>query len=679
MPTALENVFYNNTTIKTGIGCTIEYNMNSMIDGIQATTTSTDANYISGVSTTAGAELKINPFKKLFPVDSVIKPFRPNYPGVKYYIMLPNDTPDKSFSAFRTLAYPGEGKNAHAQNAQPRVYYPGISTNYKYWVTPKDTAANITITYKQTSNPVTGNKNALSNKIVVRFEKNHSLPQQYKLIITPATGSPIDTGMINTPATGEIVHYYNGTNWSTTSLSEPITYSNPQEIKSVQLITGSPASGRVIGVIEISARWIKDISDDIASFDIDKETSSSVDDILPVGYITANSLILKLNKYNTSELKISEYNRSSSSLDNSILYMYKNAEVRPYIKVYHSGATTVSGQYDKVFQGVYYADSWSITEYGDASLTAIDASKYLMETMAPDIICEEYQVTAIIRRLLDSVGFTSYNFNLTQNDKSVPSLTYWWTEDTSTVWEHLQILCRDIQMNAVFDDAGILQFYSRDYMYSKTDFNWEFLNSTNGSKLANIISLDKREVASANQVKVLWQTYLTSNYVGNSSQLWSAPTTFLAGGGLKYGISSSDTVETLNNLSNNGLQIDVNQVDDYSRYQSIFNFSGYLLIESEIIEFDALQYQYVDKDDNSPTPTWISVWVTSDSDVSKYRYLAKPGYQDPMKPETAYFKPTGRIRVKQRGALGTDANVAHTVPGPDAMSNWTGRVVRWQA
>ena len=221
MPTALENVFYNNTTIRTGIGCTIEYNMNSMIDGIQATTTATDANYISGITLASGAELKINPFKKLFPVDSVIKPFRPLYPGIKYFIMLPNDTPSGSFSAFRTLAYPGEGKNANAINAKPRVYYPGISTNYKYWVTPKDTAANITITYKQASNPVTGNKHALSNKIVVRFEKNHSLPSQYKLIITPETGSAIDTGLINTPSTGEVVHYYNGTNWSTTSLSEP--------------------------------------------------------------------------------------------------------------------------------------------------------------------------------------------------------------------------------------------------------------------------------------------------------------------------------------------------------------------------------------------------------------------------------------------------------------------------
>jgi hypothetical protein len=77
MPTALENVFYNNTSVTTNIGCTIEYNMNSMIDGVAAITTSTDADYIAGVDTAAGTVLKANPYKKLFPIDSVIKPFRP--------------------------------------------------------------------------------------------------------------------------------------------------------------------------------------------------------------------------------------------------------------------------------------------------------------------------------------------------------------------------------------------------------------------------------------------------------------------------------------------------------------------------------------------------------------------------------------------------------------------------
>ena len=675
MPTALENVFYNNTSITTGIGSTIEYNMNSLIDGIEVSTPIVDATYINGIDTIDGTILKINPFKKLFPVDSVIKPFRPLYSGVKYFIMLPNDTPTNSFSAFRTLAYPGEGSNANSINAQPRVYYPGISNSYKYWVTPKDIAADITVTYKQESNPVVGNKHALTNKIVVRFEKNHSLPSQYRLIITPKTGSNIDTGLISTPSNGEATHYWNGTDWSTTST--PSSYSTPQEIKSIRLISSSPESGRVIGVIELSARWIKDISSDLVSFDIQKESSANTEDILPVGFITANSFIANITKYNDVAPQILEYNREISEFDSSLIYVCKNAELKPYFKVYHSAALSVPTQYDIVNQGTYYVDSWSIDSYSDTNITAIDGSKYLMETVAPDILVQDYPITAIIRQLLDSVGFTNYNFNLSNTENSIPSLAYWWTEDTKTVWEHLQELCRDIQMNAIFDDNGILQFYSRDYTYSRTATNWEFYYDQSGSKLPNIIEIDKKEIASANQVKVLWQTYLSSNYVGDSGPLWSSPTNFLSAGSLMYEISSTDTVEDLNNLSNKGFQIDSKIPDDYSQYQSIFNFNGYMLVQSEIFEFDAIQYQYDPITNTSSTPDWQLVWITSKADISKYRYLAKAGYQNPTDPSSAYFKPTGRLRIKSRAALGTDTQ-KHTVPGSTALSDWTGRTVTWQ-
>jgi len=672
VPTALENVFYNNTSVTTGVGCTIEYNMNSLIDGIEVSTPIVDSAYIDGIDVIDGTILKINPFKKLFPVDSVIKPFRPLYSGVKYFIMLPNDTPTNSFSAFRTVAYPGEGSNANQINAKPRVYYPGITNSYKYWVTPKDTAADITVTYKPDGSTTSGNKYALTNKIIVRFEKNHSLPSQYKLIITPKTGSAIDTGFISTPTNGQATHYWNGTNWSTTTA--PSSYSTPQEIKSIRLVTSAPSSGRVIGVIELSARWIKDISSDLVSFDIAKESSANTEDILPVGFITANSFISRISNYNESSPKIVEYNRESSAFNSSLTYVCKNAEMKPYIKVYHSLATYVAGQYDVVQQGTYYVDSWSIDSYSDTNITAIDGSKYLMESMAPDVLAQDYPVTAIIRQLLDSIGFTSYNFNFATTETSIPTLTYWWTDDTKTVWEHLQELCRDIQMNAVFDDDGVLQFYSRDYMYSKDTTDWEFYYDKTGSKLPNIVDLNKKEIASANQVKVLWQTYLTSNYVGDSGPLWSSPTNFLSAGALFTEILENDTVADINNKK---FIIDNKIAEKYSQYQSIFNFNGYLLIQSEIFEFDAIEYQYDPITNTSSTPTWQSVWITSQADVSKYRYLSKPGYQDPNKPETAFFKPTGRIRIKSRAALGTKAQ-KHTVPGPNALSEWTGRTVTWQ-
>lgn len=672
MPTDLENVFYNNTTVRTGVGCTIEYNMNSMIEGISASTTATDANYISGINSAAGTTIRLNPFKKLFPVDSVIKPFRPSSPGIKYFIALPDDT--TPFSAFRTLQYP---------NTEPRVYYPGITTTYKYWVAPKDAAADLTVTYRQASNPVTGNKNAVANKIIVKFDKYNQLPTTYTITVTKSDDSTQVVGPTNTPASGIVTLYYSGSSWSATEPTEPITYATPQAIKSIRVQATNPGDGKVIAIIEVSARWIKDISSDIVSLDVNKESSSSPSDILPVGIVTANSLDLNLSKYNQTALQTIPYNRTSSSFDTDKTYMIKYAELKPYIKVFHSNGSITSGsdKYDKVYQGTYYVDNWSISEYGDVRVVALDAAKYLMETFCPDILCEDYPVTAILRRLLDSIGFTNYNFNLKSPDTSIPLVNYWWTEDNQTVWEAIQILCRDIQMNAFFDDDGTLQFYSRDYIYdSARSSTWSFYNEAEGSALPNIISFNQDEIASGNQVKIIWKTPLKSNYVQSSGPLWESPTTFLSAGGLKYPIQDNATVADLNNLTNAttypGLQIETKTIDNYSQYQSIFNFNGYLLIDSEIFEFDALQYQYVAKEDNSSTPTWIPVWIESQSDVSKYRYLSKPGFQDPTRPETAYFKPTNRIRVKSRAALGTTA-AFHSATATDALSQWTGRTITW--
>ena len=672
MPTNLENVFYNNTSVRTDVGCTIEYNMNSMIDGIAASTTATDANYISGVTSAAGTTIRLNPFQKLFPVDSVIKPFRPSGPGIKYFIALPSDT--TTFSAFRTLQYP---------NTQPRVYYPGISTTYKYWVAPKNAAADLTVTYKQASNPVTGNKNAVANKIIVKFDKYNQLPTTYTITITKSDNSTQVLGPTSTPASGLVTLYYGGSSWSATAPTEPITYATPQAIKSIRVQATNPGSGKVIAIIEVSARWIKDISSDIVSLDITKESSSNPSDILPVGIVTANNIDLNLSKYNQTALQTLPYNRLSESFDTDKTYMFKYAELKPYIKVFHSDGAITSGsdKYDRVEQGIYYIDNWSISEYGDVRVVALDGAKYLMETFCPDILCEDYPVTAILRRLLDSIGFTDYNFNLKSPDTSVPLINYWWTEDSQTVWEAIQILCRDIQMNAFFDDEGILQFYSRDYIYdSARSSAWSFYSEAEGSALPNIISFSQDEIASGNQVKIIWKTPLKSNYVQSSGPLWESPTTFLSAGGLKYAIAADTTVADLNNLTNAttypGLQIETKTVDNYSQYQSIFNFNGYLLIDSEIFEFDALQYQYVAKEDSSATPTWIPVWIESQSDVSKYRYLSKPGFQDPTRPESAYFKPTNRVRVKSRGSLGTTA-AFHSATAADSLNQWTGRTITW--
>jgi len=668
--TNLKNTLYNNTNIKISAGCHIEYNMNNLLDNISAVNNIPDSSYtgqiVNLVNQPAWPSGRPNPYKKLFPVDSLIKPFRPINSGIKYFILADADTYTNSFSSYRSVKYP---------EAQPRIYYPGVETFYKYWVTPINTGANLTINYA-----TSGIKYALTNKIVLRFEKNHALPSTYTIVITKSDDTQITiASSLSVPSNGNIVLHYNGSAWSTI---EPEVFASPISIKSIAITTPSAGAGKIIGIIEVSARWVKDVSEDVLSFTINKESSASSEDLLPVGKVTANSLNLNLVKYNQTAPEYVSYNRDIA-LSSSLTYIYKNVVLNPYFKIYHDNGTYTEGleKYDKIFQGQYYIDSWDIDSYGASTITALDNTKYLMETIAPDMLCESYPATAVIRRLLDSVGFTNYAFNLTsETDSSIPFINYFWTDGSKTVWEHIQELCRDIQMNAVIDENNILQFYSRNYMYGRTDKNWNFYYEQNESSLPNIISLNQKDIASANQVKVLWSTPISSTYLGGSGPLWQSPTSYLIAGGLK---------ETLT-ASSNKIILDLETPDNYSKFQSGFNFNGYFMIDSEIIEFDAIGYQYVPRDLTPSTMydalteanvlndgRFINIWIENAADVNKYRNFSKVGSYSIS--SEIYFKPNGVYRVKKRGALGTTA-ASHNASGvPSTGYAWTETMVTQNA
>ncbi len=743
---AVTSLLKNRSSIQIGAGCEVEYNMNTMIDNISVYSSNTDAEYTAGI--TGFKQGSTNPFKKLFPVDSIIKPFRPLASGVKYFVI----PPDGSNFIYK------DPKASYYNLSTPRVYYPGPSTFYKYWLSPEGKDSTITVKYVQTtvtitkaeaSNTgtrykvkyttsvphgfVTGNsititgmsdtayntngtvievpsstsfiieknigkigyltsagtatiaetKAAIANKVVIRFDKNHALPTEITVSITYKDGTAKSTTFpnFNTNFPGGDISLYptaTDTNWGATTDN---LYRAPKYIKSITLTAKNPGGNSVMGLIEISARWVKDVSSAVASFNVSQESSnSSSSDILPVGKISANILTISLSNYNQNQVMIRSYNREKpwttiigGPSDFDFLYTFKNAEMRPHFKIY-DGATEY-----KIPQGSYYMDSWRIDNFGDTEIIALDGAKYLMESVAPDTLCEGYSATAIIRRLLDSVGFTNYNINMvtetsskgvvTVKDTSIPTIGYWWTTDSKTVWEHLQDLCRDIQMNAFFDQNNTLQFYTRDKIYSQTSPVWNFYEKPEGSVLPNIISLNQEEIASGNNVKVIWNSIVPTQYTGDATKLAQAPTAFLSAGGLKLNISkdtpADNTVLVINNNTSG---------DSYSQYQSGFAFNGYFLIDSEVIEFDAIEYQFIDFNEDENI-----VWIASQNDINKYVALAKPGSIDVNNIlATAYFKPTGRYRVKTRGALGTTpADHKSTPMNAIVDGGWEQRGVDW--
>lgn len=653
---ALKKVLKTNHAIKINAGCLIEYNLNSMVNNIVVT----------------GAEYKtINnakPFQKLFPVDTIVKPIRPELAGIKYYIN--GDVNSQEWAKPTDVSYPKDY----------RVYVPGAGTYYKYFITPIGQNSNLSIEYPKT---------IFVNKIVVKFEISHSFPTSWTISATVPGGTsqtlvsgtssdikPFKTGGTKNYDAGSLTIYYTGTGWSKNE--SDLNTSARVSINKVGLSV-NVASGEYVGIIEVAPKYVIDISNDIESFDILKESSSSSRDTLPVGYISANSLSLQLNRYNSESIKSMSYIKSSTEFQDGIIYFYKLAEVKPHFKVYHAdGAYGSSEKYDIINQGKFFMDSWSISEYGNVSAECLDGAKILQEIVCPDIFCEGYSVPAIIRRLLDNIGFTNYNINTHPNlslEQSIITPAYWWTDDSTTVWETLQQICRDTQMTAVFDENNVLQFYTRDFLYRDRDVDWKatYNDLQEGASpnvitiLPNIVSMSKQDLPSANKVIVRWQSALTSNYIQDSGPIWKSPVTYLGAMSLDESLLSSQAAG-----ENSWVKLSPIVTDDNTNIQSLFSFSGYLLINSEIIEYDAIEYEYLPLEAELPySPSkYVKVVIKNESDVFKYRALAKAGAEDYTKPQTAFFRPSGRYRIKARQAFSTPLG-NHIKDPKDIISSWT--------
>jgi hypothetical protein len=593
--------------------CWLEYNMNELIDGATVTA-STD------VSTSSGDTL---PFKKLFPVKTIIDPRRPKAAGIKYFIMNNSVTQSSSvYSSSKDMTY--------------RLYYPGDKVQYKYWVSQRASSFSVPGCLLTVSYPSA--KTAYTNKITIKFETSHCKPSVWTVKITNLSG--VETTISSNaavPDSGVVDLYYNGSSWSTTEFTTP---SAPVGIQTLKVeVTTINVANEYVGIIEIAAKYVKDVTDRIVSFDVKKESSNASDGITPVGSVTANSFSINLNCYDGSALiydKTFAFNKDKINL-------YKNIIIKPFIKI--NGSSNIP-------YGVFYStEDFSVSEFGDVSISSLDGAGQLQKIIAPDILMRDYSSQAIIRRLLDSIGFTNYKFNVVSPDTSTITPTFYYTDSTKTMWQHIQDLCSDTQMIAVFDENDILQFYTREYIFSNKTSNYKFRFSAYGENQPNIISLTKSTIPSAKAIKVRYTPQLTSQYSQTADPVYES-------GIIKLGAAA--LMQTLSSTTGVGGSIITEPVTFLEDgVDNVFNQkAGYLLLNKEIIEYDAIKYQYQVLGTGVPAYQWI----TSDVDVAKYQGLSIPGT----------FKPMGEFRIKERNSFGLlPAPVTHDLNLSAIKNNWT--------
>jgi hypothetical protein len=627
-------------------GCHVEYNMNDLISGVAVTA---PEGVITATLTAPAAQggYQYKPFEKLFPIKSIIDPRRPKVAGIQYMIAA-----DPSLSA--TLAASGSAnakKYAAAQELTRRLYFSGIKTAYKYWVTPKAASGSTSLTNCILTVSYPAAKTAAANKIVIKFETSHSKPTSWNVKLVNLAG--VESAVIYTgttcPDNGIVNLYYNGSTWVDV---EPATVSPGVDISGLKLqINNISTAGGYLGIIEISARLVKDVTNILESFNISQNSSDSINGLVPVGDVTANYLRLSLNAYDKS---YDNYDKTNAFNKNK-LSLYENITVRPYVIV----------ESERIDLGVFYLDSYDVDEFGEVSINALDGARELQYIKPPDIVTKDMSTVAIIRRLLDSVGFSNYKFNLTENDTSIVAPYYWYTDPQKTVWEHIQDLCKDTQMIAVFDNKDVLQFYPRGYIFNtaKTpDASFRYSNTADG-KLANISGISIENVPSVKAIKVMYSPQLTSNYDGDADNLYTSPVVTLGSAALMADLPKVATAET---DAPKGV-IKLRPVEISGAAQQFYSYAGYLVLGKEIIEYDAIKFVY---EPASGSPAVAYKWIKNESDIQSNLGLAKPNT----------FRPTGEYRIKERNvfnAVSSDADLTHSANIDSLRTEWTGQ--KWNS
>ena len=558
----------------------------------------------------------------MFPIDSIVQPWRPTK-GIN--------------KARANYAY---ATSTYTDWPTARFYVPSEKDKYKYWMSPSPSdnsgaLANCipTVIYKETFE---------INKIKVVVENTWASPTDYQIqYTTDSGGSWSNTVAAPVQNDGTIEVYWNGSAWTA---NRPNVLESTLPINGVRFVCsrlsggrladGSPTITRVNGamvattgqrsylsLIEIAPYLVKDISDLVISAE-DTFDAGSPDIVSPVGTLTSNTGSLTLwneNNLFSTENPDSPYRK----------LIEQNAEVN-LSYVFDVNGTNVEVQQFKLF-----ADDWAGAEDGTMTIELSDASKHLKEIKPNAAKYENMRFSDIMYRLCDSVGWNYYNVDSTIRAKDIV-VPIFWTDGEQTLWEILDELATASQSVVYFDEYGFMNVKTREDAFSPDAVPvWTLRAETTGNELADIESMDDSGQLGSNLVKITYQNTRWAdikNGFAENSPVWEGedPTV----------LRSSPLIRTLPSTETDRLLMS-------PRDAATWPHQGMMLIEGEIIEYDAKMFVYQENGQRN----WV--WVTSQSEHDDYNSRVDYNLRH-------YNYYDGQIRIKERGLFNT-AVKTHTV------------------
>ena len=368
-----------------------------------------------------------------------------------------------------------------------RQYVPSIYDSFKYYISqPGITTTGIQAQYDS----------YLSiNKIVIKIVKGFAAPTSTSVILTTNVGDTTISSVIFS-ADGTAVIYYSGLSWSQTPWSSPPKLTDTGQIQSsfnnvkgiklsvsgITIDSGILAADSAkysnelnsIAVVEISPRLEVDLSPLITEISVTKELSQNKTGGFPIGEISSNNANITISNfpvtYGGSAFTIFDNTSPESTFYNLM---------RQGVKFTCSYTSPLNSFTGKIPVGVFYSDTWNISDIDTVSINTFDQAKYIWMTFAsPQYSATNAGLLEIITNILDISGFSDYNYDsLAKAIDPRTKISYFWCDETRTLFEVLSSLFVSYQMSAYFDEYGMLQFKSLGQIlseYSSGSFTSDF-------------------------------------------------------------------------------------------------------------------------------------------------------------------------------------------------------------
>src|SRR6478736_4519465 len=226
--------------------------------------------------------------------------------------------------------------------------------------------------------------------------------------------------------------------------------------------------------------------------------------------------------------------------------------------------------------GTMLSDSWDVNADENCTVSLVDYARVLQEASCADVLLKKYHAAQIVWALCDSVGFKDVRVFESVAGES-PVIDHFWCSKDDKVWEVLTKLAKDCQMAMVFGEDGVLNVYTKEYLYNTRAANWTARHHANGAEKPDIISLNNKPAQGSNKVSVNYRATNDFNISGSTNQIfWQAPD--------DYGIGACE------------LNADLLIGDQYAVIRSTSSdqmprFKSRIIVDGEHLEYTAKEYK----------------------------------------------------------------------------------------